>query len=174
MGDIFDYGEIPLVDEYQVVHPKDDPRICKCDPNPSVPNPKQAFGDAKIPLHLFPPIGVALGCLGMLEGREKYGYVNFRAAPVEFMTYVSAIDRHLKALVEGEWLDENGKPHLSGILASAAIIGDAYYHGTLIDNRPITPNNGYLRAVEELTPIVAHLREKFKDRNPKHFTRNAE
>lgn len=113
-------------------------------------NPKQAFGDKKVPLHLCPPVALMHMAVGLREGATKYGAWNFREAKVELMTYIGAIRRHCDALLEGEWIDPddmfypdgteithlNKKSHIAGILASAAIIADCDAHGTLIDNRP--------------------------------------
>jgi hypothetical protein len=102
-------------------------------------NPKQAAGEKKLPLQLVPPaaskgIAVALG-----EGAAKYGPWNWRAQPVEAMTYVGAIRRHLDAWVNGEDVDPDsavGKLHLEGVIGSVAIMLDALACSTLIDNRP--------------------------------------
>lgn len=112
-------------------------------------NPKQAYGDKKVPLHLMPPIAEILTCVALREGAIKYGAWNFRDTRVELMTYVGAIKRHLAAIIDGEWIDPDDvvmpdgtivdlpkKPHIAGLLASAAILADAYYNGNLVDNRP--------------------------------------
>lgn len=36
-------------------------------------NPKQFYGDTKVPLHLFPMPAIVLGAMGMLEGRRNTG-----------------------------------------------------------------------------------------------------
>lgn len=119
-------------------------------------NPKQAFGDKKIPLHLAPPAAIAEMCTALREGAMKYGAWNFRSTEVEIMTYIGAIKRHLDALIEGEWIDPDPfilpdgtevtdiphKTHIAGILASAAIIADTYHGHMLVDNRP-RPSAGY-------------------------------
>lgn len=115
-------------------------------------NPKQAYGDSKVPLQLVPPAASIYIALGLREGALKYGDWNFRHIRVEAMTYVGAMKRHLDALVDGEWYDEepvivNGvqldipaKPHLAGLMASAAILADCFERGTLIDDFP--PSGG--------------------------------
>lgn len=103
------------------------------------PNPKKAYGDLKVPLHLVPAaldIGAAIS-LG--EGGEKYGPFNWREDPVEAMTYVGALKRHLAGYVDGEDIDPEstwGKTHLQGLAGCIAILLDATDMGTLIDNRP--------------------------------------
>ena len=119
-------------------------------------NPKQAFGDKKLPLHLVPPAATAYIAMALREGAEKYGAWNFRETRIELMTYIAAIKRHCDAIIEGEWIDLDPimhpdgyeitdlpkKPHLAGILASAAIIADQWEAGKIIDNRP-PHNEGY-------------------------------
>ena len=103
------------------------------------PNPKQAYGDRKVPLHLVPPaLGIyAAEALG--EGAAKYGAYNWRKDKVEALTYVGAALRHLAAYLDGEDVDPDstrGKKHLAGAIASLAILVDAQEGGFLIDNRP--------------------------------------
>ena len=112
-------------------------------------NPKQQYGDKKVPLHLIPPAASIYMALGLREGAFKYDPWNFRSTQVELMTYVGAMKRHLDAIVDGEWIDMEPviradgtildcprKPHLAGALASGAILADAFEGGFLIDNRP--------------------------------------
>lgn len=105
-------------------------------------NPKQRYGDRKVPLHLVPPAASIYAALGLREGAQKYGAWNFRDTSVEAMTYIGAIRRHLDAFVDGEDMDPDRveglppKPHLAGAIASLAILIDAYECGYLIDNRP--------------------------------------
>lgn len=101
------------------------------------PNPKQAFGDKKPPMHLWPETATIVGSLAFADGATKYGPYNWRHSPVEALTYVAAARRHLAAWVDGEAnARDSGKPHLGHALACLAIIVDAACTGTLIDNRP--------------------------------------
>lgn len=102
-------------------------------------NPKQQYGDAKVALQLLPPALLVYGALGFKEGAIKYGGFNYRETKIEAMTYIGAILRHIEAYLDGEDIDPDsilGKPHLSGIIASAGILADATENGNLIDNRP--------------------------------------
>lgn len=102
------------------------------------PNPKQRYGDLKVPLGLVPPAARVYAALGHAEGAEKYGPFNWRETAVEAMTYVHAAQRHLDAWMDGNDLDpDSGKPHLGHVLASINIIIDALECGKLIDNRPV-------------------------------------
>ena len=119
-------------------------------------NPKEAFGDKKVPLQLCPPAASAGMAIGLREGAIKYGAWNFREIPIELMTYIGAIKRHCDAILDGEWIDPDDivmpdgtlvdwiekKEHIDGILASAAILKDAHVFGNLVDNRP-EKNKGY-------------------------------
>lgn len=129
---------------------------------PSSTNPKQAYGDKKLPLQLVPPVATAYIAQGLREGAMKYGAWNFRETPIELMTYIGAMKRHLDAILEGEWIDPDPimlpdgteatnipkKSHLAGILASGAILADQYESGNLVDNRPWR-NPGYGELMEK-------------------------
>ena len=100
-------------------------------------NPKQQYGDRKVPLHLVPSTALVAIAMGLKEGARKYGAFNWREVDVETMTYVGAIMRHLTAWVEGEELDaESGNPHLFHAMASLAILVDATESQKCTDNRP--------------------------------------
>lgn len=114
-------------------------------------NPKQVYGDKKVPLQLMIPAAEIYTCLALREGAIKYGAWNFRENDIELMTYIGAMRRHLNAIVDGEWIDPSyecevqgktivipEKPHLAGVLASGAILADSYERSTVIDNRPKT------------------------------------
>ena len=102
-------------------------------------NPKKAYGDAKVPVHLVPPALCIGAARAFGEGAVKYGAYNWRVKRVEAMTYIGAIKRHLDAYLDGEDIDPEstvGKLHLEGIAACVGILLDMTYAGTLIDNRP--------------------------------------
>jgi len=132
-------------------------------------NPKQFYGDTKIPLHLFPTTAIALGSMALLDGREKYGTDNYRASPVEVMTYVGAALRHLLSYAEGRDTDEDsGLPELAHALACLAILVDAGYAGSLIDNRKFP--GGFHKAMAEMRPLVQKIKDTHAKKNPKHYT----
>lgn len=137
-----------------------------------VENPKQAVGDTKIPIHLFPQAAVYMGALGNLDGELKYGRNNWRAAAIIYTTYLNAIKRHCDALLECEDEDpDSGLHHLCHVLASAGLLADAMQCGTLVDDRNYVPDEGSWRKfVNKLTPHVKRLREKHKDKSPKHWS----
>ena len=100
-------------------------------------NPKQQYGDLKVPLHLVPAPAMAAIAMGLKEGARKYGAYNWRTLTVEAETYIGAALRHLMAWQDGEDIDpDSGNPHLFHAMASLAILVDAMESGNVIDNRP--------------------------------------
>ena len=77
-------------------------------------NPKQQYGDRKVPLHLVPAPAMVSIAMGLKDGARKYGAFNWRTLTVEAETYLGAILRHLMAWQDGEDIDpDSGNPHLS-------------------------------------------------------------
>jgi len=105
-------------------------------------NPKQAYGDKKIPVHLVPPAASMYLAMAFKEGARKYGAYNWRENDVEAMTYVGAALRHIMQYLDGEDIDpdtgEAEVPHLAAAGACLAILADATEGDNLIDNRPPT------------------------------------
>ena len=132
-------------------------------------NPKDAIANGKIPMHLWPSTATAMGSLALLYGARLYGRSNWREAGVRASIYVSACQRHLAAWFEGEDNDpDSGLPHLGHALACLAILVDAQAAGKLTDDRQYP--GGYRKLMDELTPLVAMVNEKYKDRpEPKHY-----
>ena len=139
------------------------------DDNSKATNPKDAIGSSKLPLHLWPAVASAYGCMALLEGALKYGRNNWREAGVRYSIYHDALLRHLSSAWEGEWVDpESGLPHLSHALACLAIIVDASEHDRLVDDRQYR-GGGFRRVLGDLTPEVTRLKDKYHDRTPKHY-----
>jgi hypothetical protein len=132
-------------------------------------NPKQAFANDKIPLHMWPAIATAMGALGLLDGAYKYGRSNWREAGVLASTYRDALSRHMDAWFEGQDNDPaSGLPHLCHALACLAIIVDAQAAGLLTDDRMYP--GGHHDVMAALTPHVGRLREMHKGRKePRHY-----
>lgn len=132
-------------------------------------NPKDMIGANKVPLHLWPETATAMGCMALLDGALKYGRSNFREIGVRSSIYVDACKRHLTFWFEGEELDpDSGLPHLSHALACLAILVDAQAAGKLNDDRQV--KGGYRALMDQLTPHVADLKARHKDKSPKHYT----
>ena len=134
-------------------------------------NPKTAFGDSKVPLHLVPLITQVYLALGHGEGILKYGQVNWRASGVKVSTYIGALRRHIGRWIEGEECDPvTGVPHLASALACISIIVDAKHAGVLVDDRPMS-NAGAIQFLNgDAAKIWNGLREMFKEHFPKQYT----
>lgn len=137
--------------------------------NEKYTNPKDVIGSDKVPLSLFPAAALEHGSLAMLEGALKYGRDNFRVAGVRSSIYVDAALRHIMAWNNGEDVaPDSGVSHLGHVLACVAIILDAQAQGSLTDDRKPYQNVGlgFAAAQEQ----VKAMREKYADKNPKHYT----
>lgn len=131
-------------------------------------NPKDGIGATKLPLHLVPSTATALASLAHLDGALKYGKWNWRVAGVRASIYVDACKRHIEKWFHGEDDDpDNGLPHLAMALACLNILIDAQACGKLHDDRP--PRAPIEEFFNDLTPHVARLTEKHKDKNPRHW-----
>lgn len=132
-------------------------------------NPKEAIGDKKVPLWLCSPIAEAHWSAAQFSGLAKYGAWNWRAAGVRTSTYLSAIKRHHARYANGERLDPvDGTHHLGNIMACAAILLEAEYLGKLNDDR--APSADLQRVFDEVEATIARLKEKYADKDPKHWT----
>lgn len=132
-------------------------------------NPKQAFGDTKIPVGLVPLTFIYGVAVALFEGASKYGRWNWRKSKVEASTYVHATGRHLFKWYHGENCDPVTRiNHLYNAAASLCILIDAEVAGTLIDDRP--PAVDTTKQVHDLEATVVHLRTLFKDHTPTHHT----
>lgn len=138
-------------------------------------NPKHLIGKTKLPLSLFPLSAIILGSLAMLDGLLKYGRDNFRTSPIYASVYADAALRHINFWLEGEDEDpESGISHLGHVLACIAIVVDAWASGRLVDDRKV--NGNARQFATQMTPLVAKLQERHKDKSPRHFSKadNAE
>ncbi len=100
-------------------------------------NPKQVYGDKKVPLHLVPPASIAFEAMALADGARKYGAYNWRENNVEEMTYIGAAMRHIGQYLDGDEYDAvSGMPHLAHAKACLGILIDAKENGNNIDNRP--------------------------------------
>lgn len=132
-------------------------------------NPKEAFGDAKMPMDLLPDTAVVMFNLAFLEGALKYGQYNWRVAGVKTSTYVRAMRRHLAKFWNGKDIDPVTLVHeLASVGACAAIMLDAIACGKLVDDRP--PRSDLERVLAEAAKTAAHLKQLFKDHRPPQYT----
>lgn len=133
-------------------------------------NPKDAAGSARIDFSLFDPFALAEACLAMEEGRTKYGAYNYTVVGVKSRTYVSAAMRHLFKWLMGEERDpKTGVHHLGSTIACAMVLLSAINRNKLVDDRPPSVSDASAR-LDAFEARVKHVREVFKDHNPKHYT----
>lgn len=134
-------------------------------------NPKDAVGGTKVPLAFLSPIAKAHWALAQHCGRVKYGAWNWREAGVRASVYISAIQRHADGYLSGEQHDPaDGTHHLCNIMACCAILLEAEAIGNLVDDRP--PRVDMRPTYEFVEKQMAVLTEKYKDRQPRHWTIN--
>lgn len=132
-------------------------------------NPKEAFGDAKMPLDLLPDTAVVQFNLAFLEGALKYGQYNWRVAGVKTSTYVRAARRHLSKFWNGQDADPLTLVHeLASVGACVAILLDAIACGKLNDDRP--PRADMEKALADAAKVAAHLKQLFANHNPPQYT----
>lgn len=114
-------------------------------------NPKDIVGAKKAPLGYVPPAAYIGTAEAMAIGAVKYGPFNWREQPIQYMTYLEAMLRHLLALIDGQDLAEDtGVHHLKHVLAGGSILLDAIESGRVVDNRPIKgPAAEMLRAQDK-------------------------
>lgn len=103
-----------------------------------LPNPKDLYGVKKVPsFSVVPVTSMIYEALAMWEGAAKYGPFNWRDHPVRASVYFDALDRHVKAIIAGQWIDPlSNKPHAGHAKACLGILIDAYETGNLIWDLP--------------------------------------
>jgi len=109
----------------------------------------------RAPLHLLPAATTIHGAMACKDGAIKYGPYNWRDKPIEMMSYIGAIERHIARLKDGENIDnKSGATHLGHIIATAGIIIDAASVDMLIDDRPEVDGKAtvILDAIEGVEP----------------------
>jgi hypothetical protein len=134
-------------------------------------NPKDLIATNKLPTWLVSPIVRAYDAIAHYLGNVKYGAWNWRGAGARVSVYKSALDRHMDAFMEGEWYDPtDGTPHLANAKACINIIIDSYHAGKLIDDRPPSNAAELARVRAEFEALMPKIRERYKDKDPKHWT----
>jgi hypothetical protein len=127
-------------------------------------NPKDLLGIKKAPLRLVPPALVIGAAPVMALGASKYGPYNWREYPVKLSVYLEAIDRHLQAAKDGEWLDpESGQPHIFHIASCVGIIADAEAVGNLVRDWPVLPGPAARLLAAQDNAVRSETRERTVD-----------
>lgn len=101
-------------------------------------NPKSVQGAKKFSLRYIPLPAQVEMCRALEDGDKKYGPANWRETGVAASVYVDAALRHIMQFYDGgqDNADDSGVHNLGHAMACLAIIVDAQYNGTLIDDRP--------------------------------------
>ena len=133
-------------------------------------NPKDDLGSTRIDLSLPSPVALAEEALAYEEGLCKYGRNNYRIVGVRTMIYIAAALRHIWKFTMGEDRDPKTRAHhLGNARACLGIILDAQAYGKLTDDRPPSCA-GFSGRLDAMESNVKHMREVFKDHNPRHYT----
>lgn len=133
-------------------------------------NPKDIIGSGKLPLDLVPDSLAVFAAMGFLEGALKYGRFNWRKTGVRSSIYIAAARRHLAKWFNGEDVDPRTEvPHLASALACIGIVVDASVSDKLVDDRP-PAQRGLGERIDQSDALVRHLKELFKDHDPKQYT----
>jgi dATP/dGTP diphosphohydrolase, N-terminal len=111
-------------------------------------NPKDRQGAKKPQLHLVPAVALLEEAEVMALGARKYGAYNWRDKAVLLSVYISAAQRHLLAMQDGQWFDpESLRPHAAHVRACMGIILDADSLGKMERDLPY-PGKAAERIVE--------------------------
>jgi hypothetical protein len=117
------------------------------------PNPKDLFGNKKVPLSLLAPVAQIEGSMAMEDGAYKYGPYNWREHPVQARIYIDALKRHVMSWEDGEEFSGDAQVHhLGHVIACASILLDAQMTGNLIDDRK--PTGLITKRLEERSKLI--------------------
>lgn len=131
-------------------------------------NPKEAFGSLKVDTTVVPTPSIMWEALAMMDGGGKYGPHNYREMGVKISTYLAALDRHIKAFVEGEDVaSDSNIYHLGHAKACIGIIIDGLVMGNIVDDRPPKLPEGWLDSINEM---AAKIVKKHAHRNTQRCT----
>lgn len=124
----------------------------------------------KIDTDLVPFELIVAAAVGLGLGEHKYAARNFEKG-LSYRSLINSIERHCKALKDGEELDKDtGIPHYMLIASSTAMMVHNVMQGVVIDDRapPKTPTYGVddlaKIAQAELSKAIAHWESKNADK----------
>ena len=99
-------------------------------------NPKDMMGVKKAALRFVPPALMIEASGPMADGAGKYGPFNWRDIPIDNVTYIEAVFRHLFAYLDGQDnAEDSGHSHIGHAIAGLGILADAKAVGSLVDTR---------------------------------------
>lgn len=96
-------------------------------PSPAARESHLIAKDARVPLHLNLPVGLANMAWAMWDGFKKYGYVSWRnpTVKVSALSMIGAAERHLQLLKDGQNYASDSHAHHAGhVMASMQIYLD--------------------------------------------------
>jgi hypothetical protein len=135
-------------------------------------NPKDAIALNKVPLHFVSGIVKAYQAIAHYLGNVKYGAWNYRAGGARASIYKAALDRHMDRWWEGEEADPvDGTPHLANALACINILIECSEGGNLVDDRPPSRIGVLQRVYKRFEDLMPLIRERYKDKKPKHYSK---
>ena len=105
----------------------------------------------KIDVTLVPFELMCAAAMGLLHGEKKYAARNFEKG-LSYKSLCLSIDRHNKAIIDGEDIDaDSGLPHYALLASSVAMLCHNIMQGVIIDNRP-EPKAG--KSVSEIAALA--------------------
>ena len=108
----------------------------------------------KIDTTLVPFELVCAAAAGLLHGEKKYAARNFEKG-LSYKSLCGSIDRHNRAIIDGEDLDaDSGLPHYVLLASSVAMLCHNVMQGVVIDNRPV-PKAG--KSAAEIAAMAQHI-----------------
>jgi hypothetical protein len=130
-------------------------------------NPKDLVGQTKAQMWLIPPASLIAEAEALMDGAVKYQPYNWREKGVRASVYISAIDRHRMAYLDGEdFAEDSLVHHLGHIKACCGILLDAIAQGNLVDDRPVKGKASSLlkdlHARQEKKQEVSKAQEKLR------------
>lgn len=113
----------------------------------------------KINTHLVPYELVVAAAVGLNYGAGKYAPRNFEKG----LTYISltmSIERHNRAIIDGEYLDEDsGLPHYMLLASSVAMLCHNIMQGRIEDDRPKAKLGRSISFISELGHGILNARD---------------
>lgn len=108
----------------------------------------------KIDTLLVPFELTVMAAVGLNYGEVKYAARNFEKG-LSYRSLCNSIDRHNRAVMDGEEIDESsGLPHLALLASSVAMLCHNVMQGCVVDNRP-APKAG--KSVAELAEMAQQM-----------------
>lgn len=90
----------------------------------------------KIDTTLVPYELIVSAAIGLNYGAQKYSERNFERG-LSYSSLLGSIERHNKAIMDGEYFDaESGLPHYTLLASCVAMLCHNIMQSTVIDNRP--------------------------------------